>query len=98
MLGVSRNVSAEFSFFLAIPAMLGASALEIFDYSKDYGLSFDSNELLILSVGTIVAFVVSIIIIKFLLDYIRKNSFKVFGYYRIALGLLVFLYFSVIKK
>jgi undecaprenyl-diphosphatase len=96
-LGASRNISAEFSFFLAIPAMFGASTLEILDYSKDYGLSFSSNEWAILIFGMLVAFVVSLIVIKFLLEYIRRNSFKVFGYYRIVLGVIILAYFLITK-
>ena len=85
MIGVSRTVAAEFTFFLAIPVMFGASLLKILKF----GLAFSGSELAILLVGTVVAFVVSILIIKFLLGYIRKHDFKVFGWYRIALGLLV---------
>ena len=85
MIGVSRTVAAEFTFFLAIPVMFGASLLKLLKF----GLAFSGSELAILLVGTVVAFVVSILIIKFLLGYIRKHDFKVFGWYRIALGLLV---------
>ena len=85
MIGVSRIVSAEYTFYLAIPAMLGASVLKI----AKYGLGSSSAELMILAIGTIVAFAVSMFIIKFLMNYIKKHDFKVFGWYRIALGILV---------
>lgn len=87
MIGVSRTVSSEFTFFLAIPVMLGASLLKILKF----GFAFTGMELAVLAVGTIVAFVVSIIVIKFLMDYIKKHDFQVFGWYRIALGALVIL-------
>ena len=85
LIGVSRTVAAEFTFFLAIPVMFGASLLKI----VKFGISFSGMEMAILLVGMVVAFVVSIIVIKFLLGYIRKNDFKVFGWYRIVLGILV---------
>ncbi len=87
MIGVSRTVSSEFTFFLAIPVMLGASLLKILKF----GFAFTGMELAVLAVGTIVAFAVSIIVIKFLMDYIKKHDFQVFGWYRIALGALVIL-------
>ena len=93
MIGVSRTVAAEFTFFLAIPVMFGASLLKI----VKFGLAFSSAELAILLVGTVVAFVVSILIIKFLLGYIRKHDFKIFGWYRIVLGVIVLLYFALIR-
>ncbi len=93
MIGVSRTVAAEFTFFLAIPVMFGASLLKL----VKFGLAFSSAELVILAVGCIVAFVVSILIIRFLLGYIRKHDFKVFGWYRIVLGIIVLLYFAVAK-
>ncbi len=85
LIGISRTVSAEYTFYLAIPAMAGASLLKILDF----GLKFTGEELAVLLVGTIVSLVVSILIIKFLMNYIKKHDFKVFGYYRIALGILV---------
>jgi len=91
LLGVSRTVAAEFTFFLAIPVMFGASALKL----VKFGLTFTGFELLILAIGMIVAFVVSVLSIKFLMGYIKKNDFKVFGWYRIILGVIVLLYFSV---
>lgn len=85
LFGASRTVAAEFTFFLAIPVMFGASLLKI----VKFGIHFTGAELLILVVGMATAFVVSIISIKFLLQYIKKNDFKAFGWYRIALGLVV---------
>jgi len=85
LIGVSRTVAAEFTFFLAIPVMFGASLLKI----VKFGLAFTATEMTILLVGTVVAFIVSIVVIKFLLGYIRKHDFKVFGWYRIILGILV---------
>ncbi len=85
LIGVSRTVAAEFTFFLAIPTMLGASALKILKF----GFEFTISEFIALIIGMIVAFAVSLFVIKFLMDYVRKHDFKVFGYYRIALGLIV---------
>ena len=87
--GTSRTVAAEFTFFLGIPVMFGASLLKILKF----GFSFTGTEVMILIVGMVVAFVVSIIAIKFLMGYIKKHDFKVFGWYRIALGILVLGYF-----
>lgn len=94
LLGVSRYVAAEFTFFLAIPVMFGASGLKLVKFFADGG-GFVGMEFALLIVGCIVAFVVSIIAIKFLMGYIKKNDFKVFGYYRIILGILVLLYFGI---
>ncbi len=91
LLGTSRYIAAEFTFFLAIPVMFGASLLKLLKF----GFSFTGTELYMLSLGTVVSFVVSIITIKFLMSYIKKNDFKVFGYYRIILGVIVLLYFSL---
>lgn len=91
LIGTSRLVATEFTFFLAIPVMFGASLLKI----VKFGFAFTLNELMILGVGMFVAFIVSILAIKFLLDYIKKNDFKAFGYYRIVLGVLVLAYFGV---
>ena len=88
-IGLDRKVAANFTFFLAVPVMFGASLLKI----VKFGLSFTSTEIVVLLVGMITAFIVSIIAIKFLLKYIKNNDFKVFGYYRIILGLIVLLYF-----
>ncbi len=90
LLGVSRTVAAEFTFFLAIPTMLGASVLKLIKF----GLAFTGAEMVELVIGMIVAFVVSVFVIKFLMDYIRKHDFKVFGWYRIVLGIIVIVYFS----
>lgn len=94
LIGTNRNVAAEFSFFLAIPVMLGASALEILKYFMEVGM-FNSQQFLILIVGMVMAYSVSIVAIKFLMGYIRKHDFKAFGYYRIVLGILVILYFAI---
>ena len=93
MIGVSRTVAAKFTFILAIPVMAGASLLKI----VKYGFRFSGTELILLGTGMLVAFLVSIVIIAFLMNYIRKHDFKVFGWYRIILGILVLLYFLVIK-
>ena len=93
LLGVSRTTAAEFTFFLAIPVMFGASLLKLIKF----GLVFTSFELIVLLVGMLVAFIVSIWAIKFLVGYIKKHDFKVFGWYRIALGIIVLLYFMVLK-
>lgn len=87
LLGVSRTVSAEYSFFLAIPVMFGASGVKLLKY----GLNYTGAEVITLLVGMIVAFVVSLFVIRFLMDFIKRYSFKIFGYYRIALGILVVL-------
>lgn len=89
MIGISRKVAAEFTFFLAIPVMFGASLLKIIKI----GFAFTMIEYWILFVGMLVAFVVSVLVIKFLMSYIKKHDFKIFGYYRIILGILVFAYF-----
>ncbi len=89
ILGSSRVIAAEFTFFLAIPVMFGASLLKL----VKFGLNFTSYELIILFTGMLVAFVTSILAIKFLMGYIKKHDFKVFGYYRIILGCIVFIYF-----
>ena len=97
LLGLKRSVAAEFTFFLAIPVMAGASLLKVLKYVLEYGFVFGPQELIILGTASLVAFLVSMLIIKFLLSYIRKHDFKVFGYYRIVLGLLVILYFTLLK-
>ena len=91
LIGVSRTVAAEFTFFLAIPVMLGASLLKILKF----GFSFTGSELMILITGMVTAFLVSIVVIKFLMGYIKKHDFKVFGWYRIILGIVVLLYFGL---
>lgn len=92
LIGVSRVVSAEFTFFLAIPVMFGASLLKL----VKFGFSFSMTEASLLIIGMVVAFVVSMGVISFLMGYIKKHDFKVFGWYRIVLGILVLLYFYVI--
>jgi len=91
LLGISRTAAAEFTFFLAIPAMVGGSAIKLLKYEG----TFSSDELILLGVGMLVAFVVSIIAIKFLMSYIKKHDFTVFGWYRIALGVVVLAYFAL---
>ena len=93
MIGVSRRVASKFTFILAIPVMFGASLLKI----VKYGFRFSGYELLILGIGMLVAFLVSILIITFMMNYIRKHDFRIFGIYRIILGALVLLYFLVLK-
>lgn len=85
LLGVSRKVAAEFTFFLAIPAMIGASLFKLLKF----GFTFTSTEILLLVIAMVTAFLVSVFVIKFLMSYIKKHDFKVFGWYRIALGILV---------
>ena len=92
LIGTSRNIAAEFSFFLAIPIMFGASLIKLLKF----GFAFNPNELTILLTGMITAFVVSIFAIKFLVGYIKKHDFKAFGYYRIILGLAVIGYFALL--
>ena len=95
LIGLERSVAAEFTFFLAIPVMAGASLLKLAKYILKVGFVFSGLEIAILLVATITAFVVSILVIKFLMNYIRKHDFKVFGYYRIVLGIIVLLYFLI---
>ena len=97
LIGVSRTVAAEFTFFLAIPVMFGASALKLVKFGLQTGFVITGSELAILLVGVIVAFIVSILAIKFLMSYIKNNDFKVFGWYRIILGIIVLLYFYIIR-
>ena len=97
LLGCSRYVAAEYSFFLAVPVMLGASGLKIVKYFVKTGVGFTGTETAILITGMIVAFVVSIFAIKFLMGYIRNHNFKVFGYYRIILGIIILIYAFVIR-
>ena len=91
LIGVSRSIAAEYTFFLAVPVMFGASALKL----VKFGFDFSSMELAILAAGLISAFVVSILAIKFLMSYIKKHDFTVFGWYRIVLGAAVILYFAI---
>ncbi len=91
ILGVSRVAAAEFSFYLAVPVMFGASFIKLLKF----GLDFTGTELAVLLVGMITAFIVSVLVIRFLMSYIRKHDFAVFGYYRIVLGVIVVLYFLI---
>ena len=93
LIGCSRTVAAEFSFFLGIPVMFGASLLKILKF----GFSFTGTELVVLAIGMIVSFLVSIVSIKFLMGYVKRHDFKVFGVYRIILGILVIGYFMFLK-
>lgn len=94
ILGLTRTAAAEFSFFLSVPAMVGGSGIKVLQYFIE-GNTFTGEQFLILFVGMAVAFIVSILAIKFLLSFIRKNDFKVFGYYRIILGIIVIAYFAL---
>ena len=91
LIGASRYIAAEFSFFLAIPVMFGASLLKL----VKFGFNFTGTELAVLLVGMATAFLVSVLAIKFLMSYIKKNDFKAFGWYRIVLGILVIAYFLI---
>lgn len=93
LIGLSRPNAAEFTFYLAIPTMLGASLLKL----VKFGFAFTGMELIILLVGMIVSFLVSVVVIKFLMNYIKKHDFKPFGYYRIVLGIIVLAYFCFVK-
>ena len=96
LLGVGRGAGAEFSFFMAIPTMLGASAIKLLKFFLETGFSMASSELAVLIVGMVVSFVVSLLVIKGLMEYVRKHSFSAFGVYRIILGILVLGYFLMI--
>ena len=91
ILGVSRVAGAEFSFFLAVPVMFGASLIKLLKF----GFTFTGMELAVLAVGTLTSFIVSVIAIKFLISYVRRHDFSLFGYYRIALGVVVIAYFLI---
>lgn len=93
LLGMNRSIAVEYTFFLAIPIMFGASLLKILKF----GFVFSSMELILLIIGMSVAFFISLVTIKYLLKYIKKNDFKVFGWYRIVLGIIVLLYFMLLK-
>lgn len=91
LIGVSRTTAAEFTFFLAIPVMFGASLLKV----VKFGLNFTSTDLALLGIGTVVSFIVSLFVLRFLMSYIKKHDFKVFGWYRIVLGIIVLAYFGL---
>ena len=93
LIGVSRVAAAEFTFFLAVPVMIGLSLIKILKF----GLVFTGSELLVLLLGSAVAFVVSLLVVRFLMNYIRKHDFTAFGWYRIVLGLVVILTLVVLK-
>lgn len=93
LIGVSRKIAAEYTFFLAIPVMFGASLLKV----VKFGFSFTAAEAAALAVGTIVSFIVSVFVLRFLMGYIKKHDFKVFGWYRIVLGIVVLLYFNLLR-
>lgn len=93
--GLERSIASKFTFFLAIPVMAGASLLKLLKYIMKVGFVFNANELIVLGVGCLVSFIVSILVIRFLMNYIKKHDFKVFGYYRIVLGIIVLLYFFI---
>ena len=93
IIGVFRVAAAEFSFFLAVPTMFGASAFKLLKF----GFNFTSSELLTLGFGMVIAFMVSVFAIKFLMGYIKKHDFRVFGWYRIILGIIVLLYFVLVR-
>ena len=91
LIGVSRTTAAEFTFFLAIPVMFGASLLKVIKF----GLNFTSTDIALLGIGTLVSFIVSVFVLRFLMSYIKKHDFKVFGWYRIVLGIVVLAYFGL---
>ena len=95
LLGVGRSAGAEFSFFMAIPTMLGASAIKLLKFFLETGFGMAGNELTVLLVGMVVSFVVSLLVIKGLMEYVRNHSFSVFGVYRIILGIVVLAYFLI---
>ena len=92
LIGVSRTVAAEYTFFLAIPVMFGASLLKV----VKFGFAFTGMELTLLGVGTGVSFIVSLFVLRFLMAYIKKHNFKIFGWYRIELGIVVLVYFGLL--
>lgn len=94
LLGVGRSAGAEFSFFMAIPTMLGASAIKLLKFLLS-GASAGASEIAVLAVGMVVSFIVSLLVIKGLMEYVRRHSFSVFGVYRIILGAVVLIYFLI---
>jgi undecaprenyl-diphosphatase len=96
LLGVGRGAGAEFSFFMAIPTMLGASAIKLLKFFLETGFGMAGSELTVLIVGMVVSFIVSLLVIKGLMEYVRNHSFSVFGIYRIILGIVVLAYFLII--
>lgn len=98
LLGLDRPLAAEFSFFMAVPVMLGASGLKTVKYIAEGGLAFSATEWMVLIVGTVVAFVVSLAAIRFLVQFVKRHDFKPFGIYRIVLGLVVLAYFLAVGQ
>ena len=98
LIGASREAAAEFSFFLAIPVMFGASILRGAKYCLENGFAFENGGIWILLIGTAVSYIVSIFAIRFLISYIRRHSFTAFGWYRIALGILILTYFATVGE
>ena len=96
LLGAGRAAAAEFSFFMAIPTMLGASAIKLLKFFLS-GVGFAGGEVAVLLIGCIVSFLVSLMVIRGLMSYVRQHSFSVFGVYRIVLGILVLAYFAFVK-
>lgn len=96
LLGASRSAAAEFSFFMAIPTMLGASGIKLLKFFLT-GVGFGGSELAVLLVGCLVSFLVSLLVIRGLMDYVRNHSFSVFGVYRIVLGVVVLVWFALAK-
>lgn len=94
LIGTSREVAAEFSFFLAVPVMFGASLLRTAKYILESGFIFENGGLWILLIGTSVSYIISVFAIRFLMNYIRKHDFTAFGYYRIILGIIILIYFA----
>ena len=94
LLGTTRSVAAEFTFFLAIPVMAGASLLKLLKF----GFAFTGTELAVLAVGMVVAFVVSLVAIRFLMGYVKRHSFRIFGIYRILLGVVLLVYYFVFRQ
>ena len=92
IIGVSRVAAAEFTFFLAAPVMLGFSFIKLLRF----GFSFNATEIAVLAAGSVTAFVVSLAVVKGLMNYVKRNDFKAFGYYRIILGAVILIYYSVI--
>ena len=92
--GLNKRAAAEFSFFLAVPTMFGATIKDLYDFYKE-GLSLDKNQLILLSIGNIVAFIVAAIAIRSFLSYLTKNGFKIFGYYRIFVGLTILVLYAM---
>ena len=93
--GLKRSTAVDFTFLVAIPVMFGASSLKLLKYVSNYGFNFTSIELGILIVGCLIAFIVSMLVIRTLLNYIKNHDFKIFGWYRIVLGIIVLLYFII---